>query len=147
MKKRLKIFLIIIFSIISLIIIGGYILLKIFVGAFGTDCEKTNSWIVKQYRIQEIKCLGWAGGPYYQYTLFTNTKEIVSNGNKIDSCCISFMPTNDLYLRLNVCNYEIIELRPQKEKINFKNVDSIIVISTIDSLKSKNLLISMQKIS
>jgi hypothetical protein len=139
MNKGLKISLIVLSVLIVLITVAGYVALKIFGEAFGADCEKSSSWTIGQYEIQEYKCLGWAGPHYYQLHLYKDGKEIAENGYKLDSCSIRFNPTNDLYLCLNICNNKVSELRPRKKEIDLQKVDSIIMMSGIDSHKTKKM--------
>ena len=129
MSKRLKTLIIVTTSTIVLILICGYFALTIIGGAFGSECEKSNSWIVGQYEIQEYKCLGWAGPNYYPLELFKNGEKITRNGLKLDSCRIHFVPRNDLYLKLNICNKQLTELTPDKKRLNFKQIDSIVLVN------------------
>ena len=134
MSKKFKITLII----VAVLIAGGYYMLKIFGEAFGADCEKSQNWTFKNYTIEEYKCLGWAGPPYYPLYLYKNGKEIMGTGHKLDSCTIRFISQKDLYLKFNICNNQVTELSPQKKLLELNQVDSIIMIN-IEQNKSKRL--------
>lgn len=139
MNKGLKIALITISIFIILILSGPYIISKIISEAFGPDCEIHNTWIVKEYEIVEYKCLGWVGPHYFPLDLHKNGEYMTTNGVKLDSCNIRFTPKNGYHITLNTCNHQITELKAQKNKIDYQNVDSILLTSKINSNKTKKL--------
>ena len=129
MNKGLKKSLIVGTILLVLIFIGGHFALKFFGEAFGADCEKSNSWSVGEYEIQEYKCIGWAG-PYYSHLyLYKNNEELSENGKKLDSCTMRFKIRDSLYLKLDICNNRITQLKPQKKLLDFNEIDSIIMFS------------------
>lgn len=113
-----------------LVVAGGYIALRIFGEAFGTDCERSSSWTINEYKIQEYKCLGWAGPHYYPLDLYRDDKKISEGGHKIDSCTIRFIPANDVYLKFNICDNTLVELRPKKVPLAVAMIDSVIIHRT-----------------
>jgi hypothetical protein len=130
MKRGLKITLIVISVLLVLVVAGGYIALRIFGEAFGTDCELSSSWTISKYKIQEYKCLGWAGPNYYPLDLYRDDKKISEGGYKIDSCTIRFIPANDVYLKFNICYNTLLELRPKKVPLVVSMIDSVIIHRT-----------------
>jgi len=138
MNKGFKITLIIISIIFIGLLIGGCFAVKTFGEAFGADCEKTESWTINEYRIQEYNCLGWAGPRYYPLYLFKNGKELPSKGYRLDSCLISFNPKNDLHLKFDICEKRIEQFKPNKKNIRLGSTDSIRMFSNVLN-KSKKL--------
>ncbi len=138
MNKGLKISLIVISIIIVFALIGGYVALKIFEEAFGTDCEESNRWTVESYEIQEYRCLGWAGPYYYSLYLYEHGKEIAGNGHKLDSCTIRFIPRKDLYLKFNTCSKQVTKLTPDKKLLDLNKIDSIVMVN-IELKQTKTL--------
>jgi hypothetical protein len=130
MNRGLKITLIAISVLLVLVVAGGYVTLRIFGEAFGTECERSSSWTINEYRIQEYKCLGWAGPHYYPLDLYRDDKKISEGGHKIDSCTIRFIPANDVYLKLNICDNTMVELRPKKVPLAVVMIDSVIIHRT-----------------
>jgi len=129
LRKKWKVLLWTIVTLVLLILVGGYFYLKILGEAFGADCEKSESWTIGEYKIQEYKCLGWAGPPYYPLDLFKNNKLIKHGGSRKDSCTIAFSAQNDLYLIFNLCNNQVTELQPNKVLLDLKTLDSILIYS------------------
>lgn len=112
-----------------MIFIGGHFALKFFGEAFGADCEKSNSWTVGEYEIQEYKCIGWAGPYYYPLYLYKNDEELSENGKKLDSCTMHFKIRDNLYIKIDICNNRITQLEPQKKLLDFNKIDSIIMFN------------------
>jgi hypothetical protein len=104
MKTGLRITLIVIPVLLVLVVAGGYVAVRIFGKAFGTECEQSSSWTINEYKIKEYKCLGWAGPHYYPLELYRDDRKIIEGGHKIDSCTIRFIPANDIYLKFNICD-------------------------------------------
>lgn len=102
--------------------------MEFFGEAFGTDCEKSKSWTVNDYKIQEYKCLGWAGPHYYPLYLYDNEKKISENGYKIDSCLIRFKPQKDLVFVFNICDNQLTELKPEKKTLRISEIDSVVML-------------------
>lgn len=132
MKKGLKITLIVISVLLVLVVVGGYLALGIFAEAFGTDCERSSSWTINEYKIQEYKCIGWAGPHYYPLYLYKDEKKISVGGYKIDPCTIRFIPSNDVYLKFNICDNTLVQLRPKKVPLAVAIIDSVIIHRTED---------------
>ena len=86
---------------LTVVLVGGYVALRVIGSAYSSECEKSESWSLKEYKIQEYKCLGWAGPPYYSIHLYKNENKIDEHGNKLDSCRIVFSPKKDLFIDLN----------------------------------------------
>lgn len=110
---------------ITLVVIGGYAELRIFGEAFGSECEKSESWTMGGYRIQRYKCLGWAGPHNYRADLYKNGKRIDESKYLIDSCFFKFRPEDDLYLEFNICDKSINEIRAKKRQLNIDKVNSV----------------------
>jgi hypothetical protein len=127
MKRGLKITLIVVSALLLLLVAGGYMALRIFEGAFGADCKSSSSWTIDEYKIEEYKCLGWAGPYYYPLKLYRGNKKISEGGHKIDSCTIRFIPVNDVYLKFNICDNTVEELRPKKVPLVLDVIDSVII--------------------
>jgi hypothetical protein len=138
MNKGCKRTLIVISIIFATILICGYFTLKTFGEAFGEECDKTENWTIKEYRIQEYSCLGWAGPRYYPLYLFKNGKELPSTGYRTDSCLISFNPKKDLHLKFDICENRIERFEPNKKNIRLGSTDSIRMFSKTLN-KSKKL--------
>jgi len=130
MRKGLKITMVIISVLLGLIVIGGYVALNIIGEAFRADCEESTSWTINEYKIQELKCLGLAGPHYYPLDLYRKGKKLSAGGYKTDSCTIRFIPANDVYLRFNICENTLVELRPQKILLALDKIDSVIIHRT-----------------
>ena len=103
MSKGLRITLIVVLSVLFLAAVAGAVAVKIIGEAFGTKCEKSRSWIVREYRIQEYQCLGWVGPQYYPLDLYRDGKRISQNGYRVDSCTMRFIFRNNNFLELNHC--------------------------------------------
>ena len=129
MNKGCKITLIIISVIFIGVLIGGYYFLNMLGEAFGAECEKTKKWTVQEYEIQEYRCLGWAGPPYYPLDIYKNGTEVANNVIKKDSCVVVFEKEIGLYIYLNRCDNSIQENRAKKNPISLKNIDSIQMLS------------------
>jgi len=136
MKKTLKEILIIVIIIFGI----GFLLVKIVSDtgksaletlgdAYGTECEKSNSWKVGEYLIQEYDCLGWAGPHFRKFDLFENEKLVEDYVSMMDSCRVNFQKRNDLLVQFNLCSETITELRPQIKKLNLSDIDSIQIYS------------------
>jgi hypothetical protein len=137
MKRGLKKTLIVISVLLVLLVAGGFVALRIFGEAFGTDCERTSSWTINEYKIQEYRCLGWAGPHYYPLDLYKDNKKLSEGGYKVDSCTIRFSPTNDVCLKFNTCERTVVELRPQKVKLAVDMIDSVLIQRTEDNQLKK----------
>ncbi len=116
MKKELLIGLLI----ILFIFIGGYFLIYGLSGSiseqgFGTECNKTKSWIIEEYKIQELKCIGYAGPPFYQYDIYKNG-EILERGLNKGSCIIKFKIDSFNFLKFNICDKSVIKLKEPKKQ-------------------------------
>lgn len=119
-----------IFVLLVLFGAGGYVALRIFGDAYGTNCQRSSNWTIGNYKIQEYKCLGWAGPSYYTYNLSRHNEEIGEGGHKIDSCTIGFIQASDIYLKFNICNNTVVELRPQKIPLVLAMIDSVLIHRT-----------------
>lgn len=127
MRKGIKVTLIVVLVLVTLVVIGGYVTLRILGEAFGAECEKSKSWTIAEYKIQEYKCLGWAGPHYYPADLFKNGKRIDESKFIRDSCFLVFRPEDNLYLKFNVCNETIREIRASKHKLDIGKVNSVYI--------------------
>ncbi|MCB0397188.1 MAG: hypothetical protein KDD36_11065 [Flavobacteriales bacterium] len=114
LSQSLKIALIVLSVLLTLILIGGYMALKIFGEAFGSRCEPSNNWTVGEYNIQERTCLDWAGPRYYPLSLYKDGNKMTGSGSKIDSCNIRFTIEKDLCLNFNICTNQIKEILPNE---------------------------------
>jgi len=118
---------------------------KIISDAYGTDCEKKQNWNIGKYKIQEYECIGFAGPHYRKFDLLENEKIIDDYVSMTDTCTINFQKQNDLIIRFNLCSETITELRPQVERLNFSNIDSIqIYLDSMD--KTHRLSLEQTKI-
>jgi hypothetical protein len=106
--------------------------------AYGTNCDKTQKWQVGDYMIQEYSCIGFAGPHFNRLDIFKNNQLIAENIYNSDSCKIDFQQKNDLYIKINVCNNQVLELQPDKLKLLPSTIDSIIIFSK-SAGKSKKL--------
>lgn len=138
MSRPVKITVIIISILLTLIVLGGYIALKIFSEAFGADCEKSNNWTIGAYKIQEYKCLGWAGPHYYPADLYKNGKRIDKGKILKDSCYFRFRPEDDLYLKFNICDSSFTEIRANKLQLHIDKI-SLVSIRNCQTGKTKAL--------
>lgn len=111
------------------VLTSAYLVLDILGEAFGTDCEKRNTWTVGRYEIREHRCQGWVGPYYYPLNLYEDKEKISAKGRKLDSCIIRFVLGRDRCLKLNICNDHVTELRPSKVLIDPDQVDSIVMVN------------------
>jgi hypothetical protein len=130
MSRQLKILLIVVAAILVVVVGGGYLILRNLGKAFGATCEPSTRWTINEYSIQEYKCLGYAGPHYYPLDLYRGDKKISEGGYMIDSCTIRFLPANDVYLKFNICESTLIEIRPKKLPLAVDSIDSIIIHRT-----------------
>jgi hypothetical protein len=139
MNKGCKITIIIVAVIFIGALIGGYFFLNMLGDAFGAECEKTKKWTVQEYQIQEYRCFGWAGPPWYPMDIYENGNEITNDIIRKDSCLIGFRKEKELYLYLNICENSIKEIRPNKNLLSTKSIDSIQIVSkTTNQTKKLN---------
>ena len=129
MNKSSKIALIVTGIILIIIVCAGFYFLRIFSEAFGSKCEKTEKYIVQEYQIQEFKCIGWAGPPWYPTDVYKNGKLIAKNVIKSDSCNVKIKKNDNFYLYLNICNNSIEEVKSNKHLLSSKDIDSIQIYS------------------
>ena len=115
--------------------------------AFGTDCEKTQNWAVGNYLVQEYECIGYVGPQFYPIDLFRNGERIDEYIFKVDSCTLNSQPKKDLFLKIDICNQKITELRPMKKVFKKDEVDSVQLYSkklntkkTLTRIKMNELL-------
>lgn len=95
--------------VIVLIFVGGYTTLKFLGDAFDSECEKMESWRVKEYEIEKYGCLGWAGPRYYKFYLLKNGEILSESSQGIDSCMINFKFENERHFKFDICRNKIIE--------------------------------------
>lgn len=95
------------------VLIGGHYLFLL-TKAFGAECEETTKWTIEEYEIQEYRCMGWAGPPYYPLDIFKNGSKVADRVIKNDSCLIVFVQEPGVYISLNNCDNSIKENRAYK---------------------------------
>lgn len=133
LKKTLKFL-----SLILLIMIGGYSVMKIFSKAFGAKCEKIETTEIGEYKLTKSKCLGWAGPYYYPVDVYKSGKLISASFIQEDSCKQYYSSGKEKILVFDFCNDKIIEKLPIKDSILVLNVDSIRIIK-MSSLNDRKL--------
>lgn len=80
----------------------------VFLGAFSPECNNNRIWKIEGYEIIEMKCLGFAGPPYYPVYLYKNKKKIDELTFIDDTTCrIQFKPKNSDTLTFNLCENQL----------------------------------------
>ena len=103
-KRKWKALLWTVGSLVVLIVIGGYLFLKILSEVFGTGCEINRKWKIEQYEIVEKRCIGFVGLHYYPVYLYKDNKKIDQLTFIAGSTCrIQFKPEGNDTLTFNIC--------------------------------------------
>ncbi|MGV3611474.1 MAG: hypothetical protein ACO1N0_11020 [Fluviicola sp.] len=101
-----------------------------------THSDRIKEWNIDNYTITYSKKNGPAGGAFYQYDIYKGKKHLsyaASLLNK-DSCLLRFREKNDYYVDFNLCSKTKTILRPDKQKLDWKAIDSITIRPT-DSIQ------------
>lgn len=101
-----------------------------------TESVTLEEWNIEEYRITYSRKLGPVGSHYYQYDVFKKKKHLSYAASLIDndSCLLRFREKNDFYVDFNLCQQTNNILRPNKEKLDLKTIDSI-TIRPYDSIR------------
>lgn len=101
-----------------------------------TESKTLEEWNIGEYRITHSKKLGPVGSHFYQYDVFKNKKHLSYAASLVDndSCILRFREKNDYYVDFNLCQKTKKILRPDKENLNLKSIDSI-SIRPYDSIR------------
>ncbi len=101
-----------------------------------TTSVSLKEWNIDEYRITYSRKLGPVGSHYYQYDIFKKKKYLSYAASLVDndSCLLRFREKNDFYVDFNLCQHTKNILRPDKEKLDFKTIDSI-TIRPYDSIR------------
>lgn len=107
MNHNLKVF---IWTISILLIIGFFgwkIFVNIFSMSFSRKCEVTNTWEIENYNIEEKRCIGFAGPPFYPIYLYKKGIEIDYINHKSDSCIVQFTNEKGYTLEFDLCSEKL----------------------------------------
>lgn len=101
-----------------------------------TESKTLEEWNIGEYRITYSRKLGPVGSHFYQYDVFKKKKHLSYAASLVDndSCILRFREKNDYYVDFNLCQKTKKTLRPDKEKLNLKSIDSI-TIRPYDSIQ------------
>jgi hypothetical protein len=94
-----------------------------------TECKYNRQWDIEQYHIVEANCIGPVGPRYYPVSLYKGKKLIKGQGYKSNDCSVEFQPSNDLFLSFDICNNTYAAIKPARQKIDIKIVDSAFIFS------------------
>ncbi|NER11798.1 hypothetical protein SAMN06265375_1182 [Muriicola jejuensis] len=98
--------------------------------AYGTKCEETQSWIIRDFKVQEYECIGFAGPHFYRCDVYNNDELIAENVYRDDSCKVHFQAKEDLFVKINVCDKSVEQLKPSNKLVlNSIELDSVILYS------------------
>jgi len=124
-------------------IIYGVVSLYLFFDAVKTKCETIDSIQIKNYKIEKLSCLDWAGPRYTKYRVFENNKRIYGSRYELDSCNVDYVSNDHILYKIDYCNKSIRKEINNKRLIDKKSTDSIYLknLSTNDSVK---LTLSLQ---
>lgn len=101
-----------------------------------TNSVTLKEWIIDEYKITYSSKIGPVGPHFYQYDVYKRNKYLSYAANLIDndSCLLRFCEENDYYVDFNLCERTKKILRPDKEKLDLKTIDSI-TIRPYDSIQ------------
>ncbi len=94
-----------------------------------TKCKDIDTLEISYYKIIKSECLGPAGPHFYPLSIYQSGKLLGSNAHQKDPCTITFQPKNDSYLIFNICQKDLIEIKPDKKQISLDDVDSVQIFS------------------
>jgi hypothetical protein len=136
-KKRILIFLPI--TIVVALALSFFVtqFLKYLGEAFGENCNLVDTFYVKNYKIEESECIGWAGPKYDSYKLYENGRHLSAGLLKQDTCQFYFSHGNDTLLRLDSCKQTVEFFLPEKRNLVSSEIDSVVIFKTSDSIKRK----------
>jgi hypothetical protein len=105
-------------------------------------CKPVEEWSVKNYRIVKMECPDMVLASFFRYDIY-NGANLERNGvSRTDSCMFTWQPSNESYLKLNVCTNTVEELKHRKNLLNLDDIDSVIIYS--DGLDETQFLTSKQ---
>lgn len=101
-----------------------------------SEANILKEWTIDKYRITYSRKIGPTGPHYFQYEVYKNDKYLSCAAYLIDSdsCLLRFREENDYYVDFNLCDFTKKLLRPDKQKIDSKAIDSI-TIRLYDSMR------------
>ncbi|MFD1063353.1 hypothetical protein ACFQ1Q_08840 [Winogradskyella litorisediminis] len=72
----------------------------------GDDCKLNRKWHLKDYKIEETRCLGLEGPAYYQFNLYNRDILISENSLSKDTCLVEFIHEQEL-VSVNICKEQM----------------------------------------
>ncbi|HEY6505544.1 MAG TPA: hypothetical protein VIZ28_16330 [Chitinophagaceae bacterium] len=107
-----------------------------------TECKDIQEWKIDKYRFVKSDCLGYAGPRFYPISVYIGDKKQLGNASQVNSCVFTWQAGNESFLTFNICDSTIQELKPHKNLLDTKSIDSVTMFS--NELNQTQLLTNTQ---
>ena len=108
--RKIKLVLTVSVTILIVSLVAYYWVLGYFLNAIKTECNETKYWKIAEYKINERRCIGFAGPPFYRYDIYKKDKLYKEDIIKSDSCTIKQKVNDSTYLIFNLCEKSLVKL-------------------------------------
>jgi hypothetical protein len=96
-----------------------------------------DEWTVGSYTIKKVEYPDFVSTSSNRYNVYVNDEIKGSSARRIDSCTLTWQAANDRFVTLNICTKEVSEIRPNKNLLDPKVIDSILIYSNKEKLTKK----------
>lgn len=138
MKNSLKKTKLIILSIFLIVIGITVFYIYQFLQEIKAECELVDEFYIENYKIEKLRCLGYAGPHWYPFNLYKDGKEMEVTSIKFDSCRVEFVAhgSKDHYT-FDKCQQSVEIQKPKKDIISLNQIDSAFMknLSINDEIK------------